>query len=175
MFKKGLFPPNKFVFALFGVFFFILCLFALFELGFLFCVSCVPRRAVLCFWLGYRALMKAFQANMLIFFCLPWGSTRPDNVTEVSANRRVENTAAFVASLIHALYLGLSSTPQLRPPFVNLPLHIFNLPQLYLLAAFQAVLYLCFSAAFPSFSNLLHSARRLSSFVVTVRVKSCDK
>lgn len=152
-------------------------MFALFELGFLFCVSCVAHRGILCFWLGYRALMKAFQANMLIFFfffCLPWGSTRPDNVTEVSANRRVENTAAFVASLIHALYLDLSSTPQLRPPFVNLPLHIFNLPRLCLSASFHAVPYLRFSAALPSFSNLLHSARRLSSFVA-VRVKSCDK
>lgn len=92
---------------------------------------------------------------------------RLDNVTEVSANRRVENTAAFVASLIHALYLGLSSTPQLRPPFVNLPLHIFNLPKLYLLASFQAVLYLRFSAVSslsPTFSIPLAAFLPLSPY-----------
>ena len=43
------------------------------------------------FWLGYKALMKAFRANMLIFFffffCFHGDPERPDNVTEAPANR----------------------------------------------------------------------------------------
>lgn len=73
--KRGRELLFKFVLALF-----ILCLFALFVLGIFIRHLLVPRRGFFFseqFWLGYKALMKAFRANMLIFFFLfPWGSRK---------------------------------------------------------------------------------------------------
>lgn len=85
--KRGRELLFKFVLALF-----ILCLFALFVLGIFIRHLLVPRRGFFFseqFWLGYKALMKAFRANMLIFFffCFHGDPERPDNVTEAPANR----------------------------------------------------------------------------------------
>lgn len=74
--KRGRELLFKFVLALF-----ILCLFALFVLGIFIRHLLVPRQGFFFseqFWLGYKALMKAFRANMLIFyfFLFPWGSRK---------------------------------------------------------------------------------------------------
>lgn len=58
---------KKSLFLLFFFSLFILCLFALFVLGFFIQHLLVPCWDFFFFWLSYKALMKAFQANMLIF------------------------------------------------------------------------------------------------------------
>lgn len=128
---------------------FILCLIVLFVLGISARHPLIPRRPF--FWLGYKVLMKAFRAN--VDFLFPWGSRRPDNVTEASANRLVENTAASFPPFILTVSVRFSSTLR-STTFIPITRfsHFSCVRLFYSIHSFLSLLFYC--------------TRSLSSFVV---------
>lgn len=88
---------------------FILCLIVLFVLGIFMRHPLIPCRAFLALLQGVNESISSKR-----WFLFPWGSRRPDNVTEASANRLVENTAAFFPSFYsHCVCPFLFNSPLL--------------------------------------------------------------
>lgn len=96
---------TKFVFALFSVFFYPLFV----------CIICVgiflfasPRPLSCFFWLGYKALMKAFQANMLIFVSM--GIQEARQCHRGFGQQTDGKQCCLFPSFIHIVSLCFSST-----------------------------------------------------------------
>lgn len=164
--KRGRELLFKFVLALF-----ILCLFALFVLGIFIRHLLVPRQGFFFseqFWLGYKALMKAFRANMLIFFFfVSMGIQKGLTMSQrLRPTELVENTAGFFffspSSFIH-IVLPLFS-PQLSVSVASLYgssdfffKQPFSSVSLFLSATFLASLILTPSFLLAAFLPLLPS------------------
>lgn len=164
--KRGRELLFKFVLALF-----ILCLFALFVLGIFIRHLLVPRRGFFFseqFWLGYKALMKAFRANMLIFFFfVSMGIQKGLTMSQrLRPTELVENTAGFFffspSSFIHIVLPPFS--PQLSVSVASLYgssdfffKQPFSSVSLFLSATFLASLILTPSFLLAAFLPLLPS------------------
>lgn len=130
--KRGRELLFKFVLALF-----ILCLFALFVLGIFIRHLLVPRQGFFFseqFWLGYKALMKAFRANMLIFFFfVSMGIQKGLTMSQrLRPTELVENTAGFFFSPPPLLFTLCSLRFLLNSPS---PSRLFMVLQIFSLSS----------------------------------------